>query len=281
MLFSQLLAQGPIVMGILNLTPDSFYSGSRFSVQEVQDRAGNMLAHGAAILDLGGYSTRPGAAEVSEQDELGRVLPAIAAVRAAFPDAIISIDTFRQRVAAASIASGANVVNDVMGGRADAAMLPWIAATHTPYIITHSRGTPMTMNQLADYDDVVQAVFHELMPALKQLKAASHHNIVLDPGFGFAKHASHNFELLARLQELSLAELPILVGVSRKRMIWQTLVTDAANALHGTTTLHAMALERGASILRVHDVEPAVHAVKLYKAMTPYLSSTFLKGAVG
>ena len=219
------------------------------------------------MLDIGGYSTRPGAAEVTVAEELDRVLPAIVAVKKALPFARISIDTFRQTVAAEAVLAGATIVNDVMGGRADADMIPWIASTHIPYVLTHSRGTPATMNSLAQYQDVVQEVLTELMPSLKVLHDSGHQEIYLDPGFGFAKTASQNLELLARLAELQITGLPILVGVSRKRMVWNTLGTDADNALHGTTALHAWALERGASILRVHDVEPAAHAIKLYLAM--------------
>lgn len=260
----------PLVMGILNLTPDSFYAGSRLwengKLQEqlLVDRAGAMLAEGAQLLDLGAYSTRPGAAEVATAEERSRLLPAIALLSQHFPNAWLSVDTFRASIAAEAVAAGAHIINDVSGGNLDELMFETVAKYGVPYILMHMRGTPATMTQLNAYEHLVSDVASELLRKAHRLKELGVKDIILDPGFGFAKNITQNFELLASLKDLSHFGYPLLVGVSRKSMIYKTLHTSAEEALNGTTFLHAFALSNGARILRVHDVKPAAEAVQLY-----------------
>jgi dihydropteroate synthase len=260
----------PLVMGILNLTPDSFYAGSRLwengKLQEqlLVDRAGAMLAEGAQLLDLGAYSTRPGAAEVATAEERSRLLPAIALLSQHFPNAWLSVDTFRASIAAEAVAAGAHIINDVSGGNLDELMFETVAKYGVPYILMHMRGTPATMTQLNAYEHLVSDVASELLRKAHLLKELGVKDIILDPGFGFAKNITQNFELLASLKDLSHFGYPLLAGVSRKSMIYKTLHTSAEEALNGTTFLHAFALSNGARILRVHDVKPAVEAVQLY-----------------
>nr|WP_206077582.1 dihydropteroate synthase [Pontibacter sp. SGAir0037] len=259
----------PLVMGILNTTPDSFYSGSRLgSINEVLERAASMLADGADILDIGGYSSRPGAADVPVEEELARVIPATEAILKEFPDTIISIDTFRARVAAEAVKAGAAVINDISGGTLDEAMFETIAQLQVPYILMHMRGTPQTMASLANYDDVVLEVTDELQVKVAKLKQLGVKDIILDPGFGFAKTIDHNFKLLNRLEELRVLELPLLVGVSRKSMTYKFLGIDQSEALAGTIALNTMALMKGADILRVHDVKETKQTIELYKKTT-------------
>lgn len=260
----------PVVMGILNLTPDSFYAGSRLwengKLQEqlLVDRAGAMLAEGAQLLDLGAYSTRPGAAEVATAEELSRLLPAIALLNQHFSNAWLSVDTFRANIAAEAVAAGAHIINDVSGGNLDDLMFETVAKCGIPYILMHMRGTPATMTQLNAYQHLVSDVASELLRKAHRLKELGVKDIILDPGFGFAKNITQNFELLASLKDLSHFGYPLLAGVSRKSMIYKTLHTSAEEALNGTTFLHAFALSNGARILRVHDVKPAAEAVQLY-----------------
>lgn len=254
----------PRVMGILNVTPDSFYEGSRHVTEkDIVQHAEKMLAYGATFLDVGGYSTRPGAEEVSEEEELRRVLPAIRAVMKAFPDAMVAIDTFRSAVATAAVDAGASMVNDISAGNLDPQMPATVARLEVPYIAMHMRGTPKTMNTLTDYEDLVSDIiryFHEKIGAFHQLGIR---DIIVDPGFGFAKTVDQNFRLLSRLGELRILGKPILTGLSRKSMIWRTLMTTPDNALNGTTCLNTVALLNGASILRVHDVREAVDTITL------------------
>lgn len=259
----------PQVMGILNVTPDSFYAGSRLgSVSEVVQKAGSMLTDGADILDIGGYSTRPGATEVSEQEELDRVVPAVEAIMQAFPEAILSVDTFRACVAEAAIGAGASIINDVSGGSLDEAMYGTVARLQAPYILMHMRGTPQTMNTLTDYEDVVLEVLDELQKQAALLTQLGVKDIILDPGFGFAKTVDQNFQLLNRLEELRILELPLLVGVSRKSMTYKFLGINQSEALPGTIVLNTIALMKGAAILRVHDVKETKQTVQLYKKTT-------------
>ncbi|WP_347157375.1 dihydropteroate synthase [Pontibacter chitinilyticus] len=259
----------PKVMGILNLTPDSFYAGSRlYSTAEAVEKAGAMLADGADILDTGGYSSRPGAADITVQEELDRVVPAVEAIINAFPEAILSVDTFRAEVAEAAVAAGAAIINDISGGRLDEAMFETAARLQVPYILMHMRGTPQTMASLAQYDDVVLEVLDELQAAVANLQQKGVKDIVLDPGFGFAKTIHHNFELLNRLSELRLLGLPVLAGLSRKSMAYKFLGIDQADALPGTIALNTMALMKGADILRVHDVKETKQTIELYKKTT-------------
>ena len=259
----------PAVMGILNVTPDSFFSGSRIVIEKAVDIAGNMLTDGATFLDIGGYSTRPGAADVSPAEEADRVLPVIRAILSSFPDALISIDTFRSSVARQAVDAGACLINDVSGGTLDPAMFATVAQLPgVPYVLMHMRGTPQTMQSLATYANVALEVIDELMSRLAELRALGVHDVILDPGFGFAKTAAQNFELLSQLDTFALFDEPILAGLSRKTTIWKTLGISADEALNGTTVLNTVALLKGASILRVHDVREAVETVKLTQRLT-------------
>lgn len=258
----------PVVMGILNVTPDSFFDASRVqSLQQVVDRAGQMLEEGALIIDVGGQSTRPGAEEVGPAVEADRVVPAIEAVLRAFPHSLVSVDTFHSTVAEAALAAGAHLVNDVSGGLLDAAMLPTVARWRVPYVCMHMRGRPATMEGMAQYTDVVVDLIDYFADRLEACRQAGVHDVIIDPGFGFAKNTAQNLELLRRLRALQVLERPLLVGLSRKRTVYQTLGTTAEHALNGTTVLNTVALLHGASILRVHDVREAVEAITLITAM--------------
>lgn len=258
----------PAVMGILNLTPDSFYAGSRLSgdvtsTTAIVDRAGQMLTDGATFLDLGGYSTRPGAPDISPAEEADRVLPAIELILRAFPDALLSVDTFRASVARQAVVAGAGLVNDVSGGTLDADMFATVAGLGVPYVLMHLRGNPQTMQSLARYNNVVTDVIDEMQIQLARLRALGQVDVLLDPGLGFAKTPAHNFTLLNQLEAFRLFDEPLLVGLSRKSTIWRTLNITADEALNGTTVLNTVALLKGAAILRVHDVREAVEAVTL------------------
>jgi len=261
----------PQVMGILNVTPDSFFAGSRVaSEQDLLSRAEHMLLAGATVLDVGAYSTRPGAADISPAEEKSRLLPAVATLRRAFPEAFLSVDTFRAEVAREAVSLGADLVNDVAGGTLDADMFATVAALRVPYVLMHMRGTPQTMASLTHYDeDVVLAVLRFFRDGLAALKQAGATDIVLDPGFGFAKTAAQSHELLRRLPELGMLGRPVLAGISRKRLVYQPLGLIAAEALNGTTALHMLALQGGARLLRVHDVAEASQAVRLFLNIFP------------
>ncbi|WP_461448737.1 dihydropteroate synthase [Mucilaginibacter sp.] len=256
----------PKVMGIINLTPDSFYAGSRKQdVEAVLAQAGKMLSEGAAFLDLGAYSSRPGAKDISAQEETDRLIPAIEAITAIFPDAVLSIDTFRARVAEAAIKAGAHIVNDISGGELDPDMFATVAKLQVPYILMHMKGTPQNMVQQAEYEDVFAEVFDYFNTKYHQLLKLGVKDVILDPGYGFAKKAMHSYELIKRLQDFNVLQLPLLVGISRKRMIYNELGTTAEDALNGTTALNTIALTKGANILRVHDVKEALEAVKIWE----------------
>jgi dihydropteroate synthase len=263
----KLLSLGtPLVMGILNLTPDSFYPGSRLnSAQEAVERARIMLSEGADILDIGGYSTRPGAADISSQEEQDRLIPAIEAIVKEFPDVILSVDTFRADVAEATINAGAAIVNDVAGGTLDDNMFETVARLQVPYILMHMRGTPQTMQTMANYSNVTIEVLDELQQQVAKLTKLGVNDIILDPGFGFAKTTEHNFELLNRLEDFRILGLPVLAGMSRKSMVYKTLGIHQTDALTGTIVVNTIALMKGAAILRVHDVKETKQAVELYK----------------
>ncbi|MEJ8801258.1 dihydropteroate synthase [Pontibacter sp. H249] len=255
----------PQVMGILNITPDSFYPGSRLSsTEEAVARANQMLTDGADLLDVGGYSTRPGAAEVSEQEEVDRVAPAIEAIHAAFPEAILSVDTFRAKVAEAAVNAGAAIVNDVSGGILDETMFQTVARLQVPYILMHMRGTPQTMATLTKYEDLVTEVIDELQAQQAKLTQLGVKDVILDPGFGFAKTVDQNFELLRRMDEMRILGLPILAGMSRKSMVYKSLEINQADALTGTIVVNTIALMKGADILRVHDVKETKQTIQLY-----------------
>jgi dihydropteroate synthase len=256
----------PKVMGIINLTPDSFYADSRKQdTRSALQQAEKMLDDGATFLDIGAYSSRPGAEDISTQQEMDRLLPVVEAIVDAFPDAVLSIDTFRAQVAEAAIKAGAHIINDIGGGGLDADMFATVARLQVPYILMHMKGTPQNMNQLAQYDDVFNEVFDYFTDKYYQLKQLGVKDVIIDPGFGFAKKTEHSYALMNRLQGFDALQLPVLVGISRKNMIYKTLGTTAAEALNGTTALNAIALTKGATVLRVHDVKEAVEAVKIWE----------------
>ena len=261
----------PQVMGILNLTPDSFFAGSRVaSEHDLLARAEAMLAAGAAVLDLGAYSTRPGAEDIAEAEETARLLPAVEIVRKEFPQAFLSADTFRAGVAAAAVAAGADMVNDVGGGTLDPAMFATVGRLRVPYVLMHLRGTPQTMSKLTHYeDDLVLTLLRYFRDGLAALRQAGAVDVVLDPGFGFAKTPAQSHELLRRLPELQALGLPLLAGLSRKRMVYGPLGLSPETALNGTTALHMVALQGGARLLRVHDVAEAVQAIQLFAHTFP------------
>ena len=250
-------------MGILNVTPDSFYNGSRFEDDKaILAQTEKMLLEGAAIIDVGGYSTRPGARDIPEEDELARVIPAIRCIIRNFPGAAISIDTFRSRIAEAAIGEGALLINDVSGG-SDERMFGVAGSFGVPYVLMHMRGTPQTMSAQTIYDHLIKDLMTYFQTRISDLHSKGVKDIIIDPGFGFAKTASQSFDLLQHLDHFKFLGLPILAGLSRKSMIWKTLGVDAEKALNGTTTLNTIALLKGASLLRVHDVKEAVEVIKL------------------
>lgn len=258
----------PQVMGILNVTPDSFFSGSRvLQIEDAYKKADKMLSEGASMLDIGGHSTRPGADAVSEEEELNRVLPVVEMLRKRFPEAIISIDSFRASVARKSIEAGAHIINDIAGGNLDPLMFETVAELNVPYILMHSRGTPQTMKELNQYDDLVTDVLRELQAKIYQLRQLGVKDIVADMGFGFAKNADQNYVLLRELQAFGALGVPLLVGVSRKSMIWRKLDITPDQSLNGTTALNTVAILNGANILRVHDVKEAIEVVKLVRLL--------------
>jgi dihydropteroate synthase len=254
----------PKVMGIINVTPDSFYAGSRqIDLRSILKQAEKMLAEGATFLDVGGYSSRPGAEDISMEEESQRVLPAIQAVIKEFPRAFVSVDTFRSSIAQQAVDVGACMVNDISGGELDNQMFSTIAELQVPYVLMHMRGTPQTMTQHTDYEDLIKDIMDYFHPKVYQLRLMGVKDCIVDVGFGFSKTVEQNFTLLNALDYFKMLEKPLLVGLSRKSMIWRTLKTDAEHALNGTTTLHTIALIKGASILRVHDVKEAVETIEL------------------
>ena len=261
----------PAVMGILNVTPDSFYDGGRYTGSNaILARAETMLREGATFLDIGGYSTRPYAPEVTPEEEHRRVIPAIQALRKAFPDCFISVDTFRADIAEAAINEGADIINDISGGELDNAMFSTAGRLQVPYILMHMRGTPQTMNKLTHYDDIMLELVSYFEKKVSALRTAGVKDIILDPGFGFAKTMEQNYEVLRRFRDLDMLGLPILAGMSRKSMTYKLLDVPASEALAGTIALNTIALMQGARILRVHDVKEAVQTVKIYnKSIAP------------
>lgn len=254
----------PRVMGILNLTPDSFYDGGRHNTLEsAMHKAEQMLSEGADFIDIGAYSSRPGAIDISIAEEKERLLPVIETLLKRFPDILISIDTFRSEVAKEALDKGAHIINDISAGMLDNKILGTVAKFNAPYIMMHMKGSPQTMQSEASYTDVVNEVMDYFIARIKQAKESGINNLIIDPGFGFAKNNVHNYALLNHLDELNSLGFPLLAGVSRKSMIWKTLEITAQEALNGTTVLNTVALLKGASILRVHDVKPAVEAIKL------------------
>ena len=256
----------PKVMGIINLTPDSFFAGSRKTGEEaVLATAAQMLEDGAAILDLGGMSSRPGAETISVEEELQRVISPIHAIKTRFPKSIISIDTVHSRVAREAVAAGAAIVNDISAGSMDEDMYATVAELRIPYILMHMQGSPKTMQHAPNYEDVVQEVLDFLIAEVHQLRKLGLHDVIIDPGFGFGKTFEQNYQLLAKLHVFQILEVPILAGVSRKSMIYKLLQTTPEKALHGSTAAHVLALQQGARLLRVHDVKAACDAIRVWQ----------------
>ncbi len=255
----------PKVSGIINITPDSFYSGSRFMDEtEIIRTAFDMIIEGAEIIDVGGYSSRPGAADITEEEEKKRVLNAVKLINREMPDAIISVDTFRPEVAKEAVYDcGAGMINDITAGEGDPMMLSVIAGLNVPYVMMHMQGDPRTMQVSPEYDDVAADILKWFGDRIYRARTAGIRDIIIDPGFGFGKTITHNFTLLRRLGDFSITGLPLMVGLSRKSMIYRSLDVSAEEALNGTTVLNTVALLNGADILRVHDVREAVEAVRL------------------
>jgi dihydropteroate synthase len=251
----------PKVMGILNVTDDSFYKGSRVDLPAAIDMAGTMLEAGATFLDIGGQSTRPGAPEVS--NEADRVLPVIEGIKKAWPEAALSIDTYHAHIAKMAVEAGAVLVNDISAGRMDENMLSTVAALKVPYIAMHMQGTPLTMQAHPTYGDVTREVIQYLAEAAEKARNAGIKDVLVDPGFGFGKNKKHNYALLKNLDALQILQRPVVVGLSRKSLIYRTLEVTPGEALNGTTVLHTLALTKGAHILRVHDVKEAMEAIRL------------------
>jgi len=258
----------PKVMAILNITPDSFYSNSRTkSIDEALSKTESFLKDGATFIDIGGYSSRPGAKDISENEEADRLLPVIESIMEEFPETIISVDTFRAGVAKDAILAGAHIINDISAGDMDERMFNTVSNLQVPYMLMHMQGTPQNMHKNPSYAHVTLEVIDYLARKVAKLKALHIHDIIIDPGFGFGKTMEHNYELLHQLDAFKIFKLPLLVGFSRKGMIYKALNTTAANALNGTTVLHTIALQKGAGILRVHDVKEAIECIELLKRL--------------
>jgi dihydropteroate synthase len=257
----------PLVMGILNRTPDSFYAGSRSADDDaLLGQAEKMIVEGADWLDVGGQSTRPGAELVGEEEELRRLTGAVDLLHRRWPEVPLSVDTWYARVAKEAVAAGASMVNDISGGRFDPEMLSTVGGLRVPYVCMHMKGTPATMNREAVYEDVVREVLDFFIRRMEDCRLAGIHDIILDPGFGFAKTSAHNFELLRRLSVFRITGKPLLIGLSRKSTIYRQLGVPPEEALNGSTVLHTIALLNGADILRVHDVKEAKEAIALISA---------------
>jgi len=261
----------PQLMGIVNLTPDSFFEGSRAekSIDKVAKLVRSHISNGAGILDLGGYSSRPGAAEVSLQEEIDRVIPAVRWIVSNYPDTLISVDTFRAKVAEEAILSGAHIVNDISAGDLDEEMLQTVGKLQVPYVAMHMRGNPQNMQKKTNYSDILGEILYYFTEKLEQFRKFGIKDVIIDPGFGFAKTLEQNYFLLRNLHQFQALSLPVLVGISRKSMISKALDVEAGEALNGTTALNMFALCHGANILRVHDVKEANETLKLYNTLYP------------
>ncbi|NAS32494.1 dihydropteroate synthase [Flavobacteriaceae bacterium R38] len=254
----------PKVMGILNITPDSFYDGGSYkNEKDILEKVEKMLLEEATFIDIGAYSSRPGADHVSLEDELQRILPVIELVLKHFPDTLISVDTFRNEVASQCIATGAALINDISAGTLDEKMMLTVAKLQIPYIMMHMQGTPQNMQKQPEYTDINKELLFYFSKKIAEARALGINDLIIDPGFGFGKTLEHNYEILKKLELFHNLELPLLIGLSRKSMIYKLLDTTPDNALNGTTSLHTIALSKGAHILRVHDVKEAVECVKL------------------
>ena len=256
----------PKVMGILNVTPNSFFDGGKYKNEdEIISQVGKMLSDGATFIDIGAYSSKPSAEFVTEQEEIDRIVPAIELILKYFPETLLSIDTFRAEVAKASIESGAAIINDIAAGELDDKMFDVIAEYNVPYIMMHMRGNPQTMQSLTQYDDIIKEMMFYFSEKARSLGI---NDLILDPGFGFAKTTDQNFEVMQKMELFNILELPVLAGISRKSMIYKTLGTTPQEALNGTTFLNTIALTKGAKILRVHDVKEAMECVTLFNKMS-------------
>ena len=257
----------PVVMGILNVTPDSFFEGSRKETeQQIIDRVNEILNQGGTIIDIGGQSTRPTSTLISAEEEMERLKFALSVINREFPEAILSVDTFYSDVARFCVEEhGVAIINDISGGEMDKQMLRTAAELNVPYILMHMRGTPQTMGSFTDYDNLIQDVFYYFSKKIAELHLLGVNDIIIDPGFGFSKTLDQNYELMASLNGFSIFDMPLLVGISRKRMISGLLEITPAESLNGTTVLNTVALQNGANILRVHDVKEAVEAIKITK----------------
>lgn len=259
----------PKVMGILNVTPNSFFDGGKHKPgpsgeSEMLSQVGKMLSDGATFIDIGGYSSKPSAEFVSEEEELNRIVPVVQSIMKHYPEAILSIDTFRSVVAATCIDNGAAIINDISGGILDDKMMDIVAKYNVPYIMMHMRGTPQTMQSMTNYDDIVKEMLFYFSERIHKARSLGINDLIIDPGFGFAKKLQQNYEVLQKLQLFEMLELPLLVGVSRKSMITKTLDISSNEALNGTTVLNTISLTKGAKILRVHDVKEAMESVTLF-----------------
>ncbi len=258
----------PKIMGILNVTPDSFFDGGKYKEEKaIILQTEKMLSEGATFIDIGAYSSRPGAKDISKEEELLRIFPIVKVLLKEFPKILLSIDTFRSKIASKCLDAGAALINDISAGRLDKDMFSIIAKHKVPYIMMHMKGTPQTMQKETTYENLLTDVLYYFSERVSSARAAGIHDLVLDPGFGFAKTTEQNFELLQKFDLFQTLNLPILAGLSRKSMIYKTLETNAEDALNGTTALNMVALSKGANILRVHDVKEAVACVKLHKSI--------------
>jgi len=262
----------PLVMGIINITPDSFFSGSRKnSEKEILERANQILEEGGTIIDIGGQSTSPSSVLLSEKEELDRLEPALKIIRKEFPNAILSVDTFYAEVAKCAVEKyGINIINDISGGQIDKNMFTTVAQLNVPYILMHMRGTPQTMQQLTNYDNFIQDILYYFSEKTAQLNLSGVNDIIIDPGFGFSKTLSQNYQLMAYLRYFDIFDLPLLVGISRKSMIYRLLDSDPSQCLNGSTILNTYALIYGADILRVHDVKEAVECVRIISELKKF-----------
>jgi len=258
----------PKIMGILNITPDSFYDGGRYnSDKKILNHVEKMIDDGATFIDIGAYSSRPGGIEIDENEELRRIIPSLELVKKKFPKIIISIDTFRSKVAEACLNSGAAIINDISGSELDKKMFEIIAKYNVPYIIMHMKGNPQNMMDKTNYDDMIQEIIKYFSNKINKAISYKINDIIIDPGFGFAKNIKQNYDLLNHLDLLKILEKPIMVGISRKSMIYKLLDSTAEEALNGTTVLNTLALIKGASILRVHDVKEANECINLIRSL--------------
>lgn len=254
----------PKVMGILNITPNSFCDGGKFkSESDILNQVEKMLFEGATFIDLGAYSSKPNADFVSENEERNRILPIINLILRHFPSTLISVDTFRSGIAKSSIENGACIINDISAGNLDENMMQTVADFSVPYIMMHMRGTPQTMQKLTDYENIIKELLYYFSKKITKARSLGINDLIIDPGFGFAKTLDQNYEILKNFELFKMLELPILAGISRKSMVYKPLASTAQEALNGTTVLNAIALSKGAKILRVHDVKEAVECVKL------------------